>query len=96
MLVVMCKGVLSVKPPVVRSEKIQCHIFVGNTDLLISLSGTGHIQQVRIQGPDGKLVATYPGCGGDECNYSMLRFEHAMYHVIVISSVGTFQGDINW
>lgn len=90
-----CHGILSGPLSTEHPEKNVCVYSVGRTDLLINLA-YGIVQQVQIQKLDGTIVATLPGCGAHECNYSLLHYEHGKYHVTVLSAEGNFAGDITW
>ena len=91
----MCHGVVSGPSSTEKPDKNVCTISLGYSDLLINLA-YGTIQQVRIQKPDGTIVATLPGCGAHECNYSMLRYEHGKYHITVLTTEGSVESDITW
>jgi hypothetical protein len=90
-----CHGVLSDTPPTERPKKNVCAFSVGRTDLLVNLA-YGIVQEVQSQKPDGTVVATLPGCGAHECNYSLFRYEHGKYRVTVFATEGIYDCDIEW
>ncbi|MBS1593999.1 MAG: hypothetical protein JST90_06720 [Bacteroidetes bacterium] len=94
--VMTCRSFLSADHPTVRSTDLKCHIRLSQQQLYVDLGGAGHISQVRIQRPDGTLVATHPGCGTSQCNYSIAHLPSGIYHITVLSTTASFDGDIDW
>ncbi len=93
--VMTCRSFLAVPSYDIRKENIQCNIWVRRQQLFIDLAHSGQITEVQLR-RDGVRIATYPGCGTSECNYSLSQLPSGHYQVTVVSTTASFDGDIDW